>query len=231
MQSAVDMNNEAAFLIEKGHYKASLSLLSRGLEIVQSELDGQDDNDDDDDDDAMMNGFESVYSCRDMEEIKARRQLFKFENLAPDQYFIYSHPIHATNLDEHDQEYVMSVIIVFNMALAHHQIALQLQSEDCGEDYEMRLLGALKLYQLGFCMQMKGDVHMDMTYALAMVNNTAQIYKAMNRQQKAQKFFTHMVSSLMMMIENGEAESVDELDGFLWNASQLILKEAVAAAA
>jgi hypothetical protein len=53
----------------------------------------------------------------------------------------------------------------------------------------------------------------------------------MNRQKKAQTFFTYMVSSLMMMIENGEAELVDELDGFLRNASRLILKEAVAAAA
>jgi hypothetical protein len=166
-----------------------------------------------------------------MEEIQARRQLCKFENFAPDQDFIYSHPMHAANLDEHDQEYVMTVIIVFNMALAHHQIALQLQCDDCGKDYQMRLDEALKLYHLGFCMQIRGDVHMDMTYALATVNNTAQIYKAMNRQKKAQTFFTHMVSSLIMMIENGEADLVDELDGFLLNASRLILKTAAAAAA
>jgi hypothetical protein len=179
----------------------------------------------------MMSGFQSVYSCIDMEEIQARRQLCKFEHFAPDQDFIYSRPIHAANLDERNQECVMSVIIVFNMALAHHQIALKLQCEDRGEDSQMRLLSALKLYQLAFCTQVKGDVHMDITYALAMVNNTAQIYKAMNREQKSQKIFTRMVSSLMMMIENGEAESVDELDGFIWNASRLILKEAVAAAA
>jgi hypothetical protein len=228
MQSAIDMNNEAASLIEKGRYKSALSLLSRVLTIVQSEVDSQNG---DDDDDTMMSGFQSAYSTRDMEEIQARRQLCKFENFAPDQGFIYSHPIRAANLDEHDQQYVMTIIIVFNMALAHHQIALQLQCNDCGKDYEMRLSDALKLYHLGFCMQMKGDVHMDMTYALAMVNNTAQIYKAMNRQKKAQTFFTYMVSSLMMMIENGEAELVDELDGFLRNASRLILKEAVAAAA
>jgi hypothetical protein len=198
MQSAVDMNNEAASLIEKCHYKSSLPLLS--MAIVLSELESEDndddddndnddnDNDDNDNDDTMMSGFQSVYSCRDMEEIHTRRQLCKFENYAPDQDFIYRHPIHAASLENPDQKYVTSVIIVFNMALAHHQIALQLQCDDCGEDYEMRLIGALKLYQLAFCMQRKGNAHMDMTYALAMVNNTAQIYKAMNRQQKAQKF-------------------------------------------
>jgi tetratricopeptide (TPR) repeat protein len=224
MQSVIDMNNEAALLLESGHYKRALSILIKALATVQTELASKEP--DETDDSKGGNSQSAVYSCR-----PARAQQLKskaIENFEEsDHDFIYRHPIRAIHLPLQDEEYIISVILVFNMALSHHLTAIE------GErgDYENQLLGALKLYELGFCMQMRGDVHMDMTYALAMVNNCAQIYKAMNRQQKAQKFFRHMLSSLMMMIENGEAETVDELDGFLWNASRLILEKAVAPAA
>jgi hypothetical protein len=215
------MNNSSALLIETGHYKEALDILGRCLEIVLTELDNKPD------DDEKMGGGKKVYSSTDSQDLRARKKVSNVESFEPDEDFIYRHPIRANNLPADEGDYIISVIVIFNMALCHHLIAIEANPGN----YINRLKGALKLYELGFCMQMKGDIHMDMTFALAMVNNCAQIYKAMNRKSKARKFSKHMLSFLMMMIENGEAETVDELDGFLWNASRLILKKNVAQAA
>jgi hypothetical protein len=102
--------------------------------------------------------------------------------------------------------------------------------KDCIK-FESRLLASLKLYELGLSLHMKGNIYMDMTYALAMVNNCSQIYKIMNQPRKAKLFMGHMLSSLMIMFEGGQADELDELDGFLQNASILILRGGVAAAA
>lgn len=226
MHSVIDENNEAARMIESGEFKVALDILCKALATVQNELNCKKPDDsrkpiDTSDDESP------VYSCRAARAMNQAQSKAVKELEERDEDFIYKHPIRAINLPVEDQEYTLSVILVFNMALAHHLKAIESEQDD----YKNRLQGALKLYELGFCMQMKGDVQMDMTYALAMVNNCAHIYKAMNRHQKAQNFFRHMLSSLMMMIENGEAEAVDELGGFLWNASRLILKKTVASAA
>jgi hypothetical protein len=219
MQSVTYMNNSAALLIERGHYKEALDNLGRCLEIVLAKLRNKPD------DDEKMGGCKPVYSSTDSQDLQARKEASNVESFEPDEDFIYRHPIRANNLPADEGDYIISVIVCFNMALCHHLFAIE---GGPGDDVN-RLKSALKLYELGFCMQVK--CHMDITFGLAMVNNCAQIYKAMNRKIKAQKFSQHMLSFLMMMIENGEAETVDELDGFLWNASRLILKENVAQAA
>jgi hypothetical protein len=56
-----------------------------------------------------------------------------------------------------------------------------------------------------------------------LVNNCGQIYKQLNREKKAKKFFQYMLSTIMTMVEVGSAQDVDQMDGFLWTASQLIL--------
>jgi hypothetical protein len=196
MQSVTYMNNSAALLIERGHYKEALDNLGRCLEIVLAKLRNKPD------DDEKMGGCKPVYSSTDSQDLQARKEASNVESFEPDEDFIYRHPIRANNLPADEGDYIISVIVCFNMALCHHLFAIE---GGPGDDVN-RLKSALKLYELGFCMPM-------------------------NRKIKAQKFSQHMLSFLMMMIENGEAETVDELDGFLWNASRLILKENVAQAA
>ncbi len=104
------------------------------------------------------------------------------------------------------------------MALSHHLLAIQGR-----EVNQTRLRKALKLYEVSFCMQMKGESELSVTQVLALANNCGQIYKQLDRQRKANKFFQHMLSTLIAMMETGEAEEVDELGGFMWNASRVIL--------
>ena len=133
--------------------------------------------------------------------------MLQLKNLGFDNDFIYDKPIYADGIPCNDANYI-SVILVFNMALCNHLSALA-TTKGKKTTNESRLHGALKLYELGFQMHMKGEIDLDMTYALAMVNNCALIYKQMNRHRRADKFLSHMLSSLMIMIECGEAESLD----------------------
>ena len=220
MQSVAYMNNSAVLLIETGHYKEALDNLGRCLEIVLAEVGNKADSDE------KMDGCKPVYSSTDSQDLQARKNASNVESLEPGEDFIYRHPIRANNLPADEGDYnIMSVIVCFNMALCHHLFAI----EGGPGDYVSLLNSALKLYELAFCMQM--NCHMDITFGLAMVNNCAQIYKAMNQKSKAQQFSQRMLSFLMMLIVNGEIETVDELGGFLRNASRLILKENVAQAA
>ena len=110
---------------------------------------------------------------------------------------------------------------------------IALETQESNQKHSIkRLRGALKLYELGFHMHSRAGVDgMKMNFALALINNCANIYETLGSISKAQRFYKHLLSSLMMMIDGGEAEKVDELDGYLQNASRLILGADVVAAA
>ena len=230
MKSAIFLNNEATRLIEKRNYKVALSMLGEGLESLQNQLDDQGDCVMEYDHNHTYSKDEDVYSSLDERVMQLRRKASFKESLVADEDFVYRHPINAKLSLSNEGEkgiYILSVILVFNMALVHHLVAIEKRCQNCPK----RFKAALTLYNLAFHLQMKGNVSIDMTYVIAMVNNCAHIYKTFNKQKRSQKFYNHMLSSLLMMVETGEANTIDELDGFLWNASRLILRPDVAAAA
>jgi tetratricopeptide (TPR) repeat protein len=226
MSSITQQNNDAAVLMEKGLYKEALSKLSKALSQVQRDLNEPEERNEEEQAVGSADSY-IINTCREHDR-EAMSSTCLVEKLEPNQDFIYRHPIKTSEIPKQEESYVLSVILVFNMALAHHLIGT---SQDDDSSNDERLRGALKLYELVFSMQMKSDVYMSMTCTLALVNNSAQIYKAINRERKAQKYFNHLLSSLMIMVEKGEAENLDELDGFLWNASRLILTKQAAPAA
>jgi tetratricopeptide (TPR) repeat protein len=227
MYSITQQNNDAAVLIESGLYREALSKLSRALSQVQRELNDADELNEEEQDVGSADGY-IINTCHEHE--RQAMSTCLVEKLEPNQDFIYRHPIKTSDIPKQEESYVMSVILVFNMALAHHLIGIS-QDDDESSNGKKRLRGALKLYELVFGMQMKSHVYISMTCSLALVNNSAQIYKAINRERKAQKYFSHLLSSLMIMVEKGEANNLDELEGFLWNASRLILTQPAAPAA
>jgi hypothetical protein len=218
MQSIIEMNNQAALLTENGLHKEALEVLNNTLETMQEVLrnDGQE---------ALEHTTSSANDLtlyQDSVGQPPRKPLTTVVNFeSNDEDFIYCSPIRATERPEKDEdfdEFTISVIIIFNMALSHHLRAIQGRKVN-----QTRLRKALKLYELSFCMQMKGESPLSITQVLALANNCGQIYKQLNRQRKANKFFQHMLPTLMAIIESGDPEEVDELEGFMWNASRLIL--------
>jgi tetratricopeptide (TPR) repeat protein len=209
MQSIIDMNNEAALLTENGLYKEALQTLDVALRALQTTSLNNDD------------GELDIAFVPHSEREQPQKPVSPFEDAEMDGDFIYRSPIrcNSNSLEaEEADDLHLSVIILFNMALANHLWAI------IGKNVRtQRLRKALKLYELSFFMQMGGSGQLNMTQVLAMVNNCGQVYKQLNRERKARKFFQHMLSTIMTMVAVGEAQEIDQMDGFIWTASQLIL--------
>lgn len=147
--------------------------------------------------------------------------------------FVYQRPIVVTTqLPKSREYYILSVILLFNMALCYHLLAIRtMRKNPCvasalttdnknSASFRLNLLReALKLYQLAFVMKNRGNLHFDTTFVLAMVNNTAHIQNEMGRVHRAKKLQDLMMSTLMMVVDNGQSAMIQDMDGFMWTAS------------
>ena len=207
MQSVIKMNDNAAVMMENGKQKEAILALDAALSVMRKSIGKEGEHDE--------IAISVQNPLRDAQHPKKPISSYTVE-MGND--FVYKSPIRSHMLEEGVDSFTMSIVIVFNMALANH-----LQALESKERKTERLKKALKLYELSFCMQMKGSGKLNMTQVLALVNNCGQAYKALNLPKKANRFFQHMLSTIMAMIEIGEAEDVEEMDGFISSASQLIL--------
>jgi hypothetical protein len=256
----VDLNNQGAALLEIGYYKDALTVLNCGLvqlqsylhndaqesdddleaAIISDKLLGEPDNMEEDSPTARLDAsraFEQACSektarrpPREGESYSFREEETRDADLNQD--FVYRHPIFIASESDSENETVLSIILVFNMALSHHLIAMDLQhNAEATTKRRIRLKLAVKLYKLGSSMQIESDIALSATYTLATVNNWAQISKVLNNEKSSKRLFNHLVTSLMIIIESGATDEIDEIDGFMGNASKMILRECSFAAA
>ena len=236
MDSILAMNNQACLLLENGAYEASLAIFRDALALTQEILqeDGNSEMD------ASFRSTDSEVMLQRHTALAKVQSPRKPLHVAFDDecdvntVFVYRSPIHISlqELDEREMdEFDLNCIMLFNMALASHVWALD-EEEKCRHPIacERRLKKALKYYEMAFTLQVDLG-SMNITNILALVNNCSAIYRLLERTQRAEKFCNHMLSTLMAMIEIGEAKEVEQLEGFLHNASRLILQDVAAAAA
>jgi hypothetical protein len=258
MNKIIDKNNQGAALLEIGHYKNALTVLNSGLIQLQSYIEnggqesddafehaiisdeqGDPDNLEEDSPATRLDArrtFEKAYSER-----IARRQ-GESDSFGEDetynaaaglyQDFVYRHPIFITSESDCncENEAALIVILVFNIALSHHLIALDLADDDAKRP--LILKRAVRLYKLGYSMQMEeSNVRLSLTYNMATVNNWAQISKELNNKPQSKRLFKHLLRSLMIIIDSGATDEIDEMDGFMGNASKMILRDCSFAAA
>jgi hypothetical protein len=244
------LNSQAAMLIDKRMYGPSIKLLRKALAFMM------DDNVPTPSDDECIGPFfnTSMTSAESSTQEKAAlNQQTRITNpevvggcfhliceaeCSDDEDFVYRTPLrnYLTSMtstqdiekDETESEDdLMSYILLFNIALAYHLWALE---EGRAQPNVRRLKKAIQFYELSFSIQV--DVgHLSMTQILALVNNCASIYRQLNRRQRAEKFYRHMLSTLMTMVEVGATSEVEQLNGFLHNACRLILQDVAAPAA
>lgn len=217
MNVLLEMYDVAASLIECGNYRSALDICNYCLTHVPKHKHSSIDT----------TVLKRALHCS---ERFPKRPCFSDEETG----FVYRNPVQLTITELHqphvDPEILLSSNLIFNIALCHHLIALDINSNQ--KHNIKRFKGALKLYELAFHMHSKKGVdEMSISFALSLVNNCAQIWEVLGNTSKAQRFYNHMLSSLMMMIDGGEAEKVDQLEGYLLNASRLILGQNVIAAA
>jgi hypothetical protein len=68
---------------------------------------------------------------------------------------------------------------------------------------------------------------LSLTQCLGLVNNCGHIHKQLNREAKANRLFQHLLTTLMLMVQQGE--EIPEAEGFFSTTSHLILQEPASA--
>jgi tetratricopeptide (TPR) repeat protein len=242
MEKAFHMNNKGANYIQSGSYGKALETLSDALRVVTKYLEEHTNQDNEDDD--LFGEFERSHIERQEAEKPAAvcdaiptlvkeavRQDANDALLLDDDdsidIFVYRRPFRVTSLCTKDDCFALSVVLVFNLALAHHLKAIH------DDNNPKRLRVALQLYKLGSSMKhQSNNRRLGIMNTIAVANNCGHIYKQLQRTKMAKEFFQHVLSTLMMMFEYGDDVEVDQLDGFLKNAAaQLILRDPAFAAA
>jgi tetratricopeptide (TPR) repeat protein len=163
-------------------------------------------------------------------------------NLASSQTgYFYQRPIRMSShsmRQRHSPGVTLSLVIIFNLALSYHMSSLQISSKSgavgsgAGVDL-MSVQKALQLYELAYQLQLEQDNHCSsLRFTIIMANNLSQIHSAVGNTQKCTLCLEHLLSTMMYMVDNDLfGAEFDDWCGFFENASLLILRDQVAAAA
>lgn len=220
------LNDQGAKLIERGNYEGAIEVLVKALKLWEQ--------------------VETAESCPcshcsldecirgSMPSVVVQQSLCKgmvvtdCEEMAEtDDRFIFRRPIFAPNNfrnDFHTPGVTLSLIIILNLAMAHHMSAIE--HNHCRQ----RLQKALQLYELAHQLQLEEEVCSPRA-TMIVANNVGEIHRAVQNYNKHTMCLQHLLSTMMYMIDCRVPVSSVELEGFFKNTSQLILHNNCASAA
>ena len=190
--------------------------------------------------------------------------------------YIYRRPIYCSPTFSHEGHHpgvTLMMIIVFNLALAHHLVSItspHFAPTPMASEIHTRLSKALQLYELFYQLQMEREIFSTQAM-LAVANNVGEIHRIVGNRSKYQMCLEHLMSCIMLVVEDhrdathysrndtgqdnlptssttsprirgrrshssGDGDlkascDSEEMDGFLRNASQLVLRNNCAGAA
>jgi hypothetical protein len=115
--------------------------------------------------------------------------------------YIYRKPIHVSphSMQEgHSMGVTLSLIVIFNLALAHHFAAVQ--NSIC----QRRLPKALQLYKLAFQLYQLEEQPMQQVnwlhFAMIFANNLGEVHRTVNNRSKHMMFLQHLLSTIMYVL-------------------------------
>lgn len=118
----------------------------------------------------------------------------------------------------------LSIVFIYNLALAFHLSAIQTRDN-------FQLERAKRLYEYAFQMHLEENCDVTLLYSMALLNNLGLIYKATDEDERSQKCFRNMLSTMMYLLASDEARNISQWGGLLSNVLGLILQDRVAPAA
>jgi len=159
--------------------------------------------------------------------------------------FVYRRPLLIPEVcieEDHYMGIVLSLVILYNLALSHHLKALA--TDDSRPDRKI-LNQSLKLYELTYQLHLdyeqkhQSQVHDNeqqsvgsLRFTMIIANNLGQIHKAAGNAEKHQMCLHHLLSAIMYMVDSQHLVlDSSEMDGFYQNVSPIIISEQCARAA
>ena len=230
---ALQQNNRGAFCIATRRYGDAISCLSLALQNTKQLLTTTDKEERRDESLALV--LLDQLMCQDPGQIQMMTSADSSTSSDPD--FVYRHPISIPTSDFHDLlplecdcKIIISVSIIFNLALAHHLRAIE---EVTSPSNQQELSRAMRLYELAYKLQAHGDTGAGIStlYIMSTLNNLGQIHKALNESDTACKCFENLLSAMMFTVHTGGTLPEQALDGFMRNMTQSVFHSPSAGAA
>ena len=241
---AIELNNQGSFLIDSLKSEGAIRILNRALELTKQVLDGEKYEGDQ----QNLSGHLRPYPIANRFRTTSRRLLICGDNFARTAHEESSRD-HTTDLVNEPNFYrnpsyykpekssftevdkpsttMLSAIIISNLALAHFLLAGDRQEVRSNQGLER----SLRLYELAHNILVNENVASPIHLALVIVNNIAQIHKALGDDSKAELCLRHLLSTIIYLTDCGCREDVDFIDFFLNSICCLIFKDSCAAAA
>jgi tetratricopeptide (TPR) repeat protein len=218
---AQNLNNHGAHYIEIGHFERAIASLIKAFQLWEQVAT--------DEEDAYTSCSldECILQVRQDSPLKSSTSI-DFE-VAEDR-FIYRRPIYSlpkSIVAGHAARpgAILSFIITFNLAIAHHLSAIQ--NKAC----RRRLDKALQLYEIAYQFQSKKNSNSPRA-TMIITNNVGEIHRIVENHYKHAICMQHLLSTIMTsFVDFSNPARSTELEGFFRNTSQLILHNNCAGAA
>ncbi|KAG7369290.1 expressed tetratricopeptide repeat protein [Nitzschia inconspicua] len=165
---------------------------------------------------------------------------------------LYVSPLYLTEIACNDRYETMveaSIAVMFNLALAHHlNCLLVYNNPDSSSQQGQRTQGlsalgrATALYELAYTVHMQEETDINVEFTMAIVNNLGQAHRLTGDDEKADRCFRHLLSTMMFLRSCGGGDEEQQRppwcdkDGslseiFTYSVSYLVLRRTAAAAA
>jgi tetratricopeptide (TPR) repeat protein len=155
--------------------------------------------------------------------------------------FVYRRPLLVPKRCVEEGHYMgisLSLIILYNLALAHHLKAISMISQsECDalsspdKEKMQALKKALQLYQLAYQLQLDQNGGY-LRFTMIISNNLGEIHRVAGNAKKHIMLLHHLLSAIMFMVDR-KLVVLDstEMDGFYHNVSQIMMSNKCAKAA
>jgi tetratricopeptide (TPR) repeat protein len=247
------LNNRGVELVSKGEYDNAIPLFSRSLQIIRPFLtekieisfdqqpEGQPSSVVDMPSSEQLDS--SIFSSSQAPAMEERRRKRARKSMSnensdrasvskehdPDQAFVFKDPIEIPEIAYRSKPSKrlfakLTMVAMFNLGLAFHLSALRHSSFP-------KLIQAKELYELAFQMHLQQSCDVTLLYSLALMNNLGLIYHVLGDHSRSGNCFSHMLSTMMFLLESQDAHTIKQWDGLLSNVMGLIFPEPPKAAA
>jgi tetratricopeptide (TPR) repeat protein len=220
-ERTINLNNEAVSLINQGKHENAAKILGHALTLSKQNMLGASDS--------VCSKAKANFSL-DHCMIQSASTNKLAQHTKGGSFYIYQQAILLPqNMPaDFDSSIITSIIIIFNLALAHHLVA----NDHAGVEKQRFLKKAAKLYELALNLHSQ-EKNLDSTiYIMACVNNLGLIYRELSDVSTAERCFQHLLQTLMFMVDcRRDTFDFSLLDGFFNNATRRMCKRTTAAAA
>jgi tetratricopeptide (TPR) repeat protein len=225
---AIALNSQAASLMEAGNFGQASAILKEALTQAKIALLEDRSND-------MENSTKTKTSldyCMDHQSRFLINDETSMELRSSSSSFVYRRamciPLSMMKCC-FDSRVLLSVLIMFNLALCYHLSAMESKSL-------AGLLKATRLYELAYKLQLDEKLDSNTLFTLTIVNNLGHLHALIGHTETSEKYFQHLLSVLMFIIvidcnNNEEVAQLPVLEGFFYNTLHLILQDQTADAA